>query len=349
MQNPSENAKVAVEPSIDAASELSFESLKPRLAALDKEALAASVVALLETLVAATAAAEPEISRLRRGAELNPERLPALAAGFRQAMRIRTSPEHWAADASRIAKTLSDLDTIISAASQTLHQVQGWMAAAASDPANIPALRDNSLDSLSYAVTSTLAAPGDAASTANIPAQNGPRNPEALISAGAATQPRSSSSDVDALTGLPGRASAQEMLEHMLDTSAPCHIAVFVLDRLRIIKDKYGTRASEQVLLFFGQHLAQQLTASNNVFRWSPTAFVVVFTEPLSRQQVFDQVREVALSKLLKSLELQNRSVLVQITSQWKLLAVGNRSTDALFRDIDQFVSAPQPTRAYQD
>ena len=176
------------------------------------------------------------------------------------------------------------------------------------------------------------------------PGQPPPESPASGVPAPAPTEPPHSpaiqpSSRTDALTGLPGRDDAEDVLAGICQDGRRAFAVVFCIDRFRAMEARFGRPAAEEVILFYSVHLAQGLTAGDQLFRWSGPAFLAVIERPNSIEAVRRETASLASVRLEKVLHVRARTALVIVSAAWNVLPVpGALSLDQLVRQIDSFV-----------
>lgn len=84
---------------------------------------------------------------------------------------------------------------------------------------------------------------------------------------------RSKSGVPDALTGLPGRAAGQAVLDDLRVGDA---VVMIDLDRLKATNDDAGHAAGDALLSALASHLAHGVRGDDTVVRWGGDEFVVV-------------------------------------------------------------------------
>jgi GGDEF domain-containing protein len=124
---------------------------------------------------------------------------------------------------------------------------------------------------------------------------------------------------------LPGRASAMEYLKQLWHTDPPpsnLHVALFVADSLKVIRERHGDEVASLILQDLGRKHLKDLTPTGEVFAWSPNALVLIWqhtddnrpaTDISSRlkqpceQRAFVGTRVAIFNVMLRSLVVQAR------------------------------------------
>jgi GGDEF domain-containing protein len=155
-----------------------------------------------------------------------------------------------------------------------------------------------------------------------------------------APQPDGSVNKVDALTGLPARASAESELTRVQGQTADCYLALFVVKRLALINAKFGYSRGDEVLLKVVVHLAQLLPNFNNLFRWAPCAFLTVAPPNISYKDLRSKVQTIELARLTPTLEWEGRSAMVPVVMDCRIISVKDFGTPSdLFLRLDTLAS----------
>jgi len=144
----------------------------------------------------------------------------------------------------------------------------------------------------------------------------------------------------DAVTGLRGRSSAEEMITTRIAAGKEFLVALFMLDRLASINGRFGRLVGDDILVTGAQTLAQKL-AGVTLYRWSGPAFVAVFDPSVNLAQAETRATQAAALRLEKNIEADNRSVLIVVTASCHLQRVSSKlAPDAVFRNMDSFLAA---------
>lgn len=163
--------------------------------------------------------------------------------------------------------------------------------------------------------------------------------------------PGTSAESLDPLTGLPGRDSAEAMLERLV-TQKYSYAAIFDLDRVQTIRTRYGLRGRDQLIIEFSHFLAKTLCNSDSLFRWTESSFLGVVPQSSATQETVrvEDLRKLALTRHVCDLEFGGRTALVPITFRYKLWYASGLAAGSLLEEIDSFVvqqataNAPGPS-----
>jgi diguanylate cyclase len=87
---------------------------------------------------------------------------------------------------------------------------------------------------------------------------------------------------IDALTGIPNRASYDDRIKQVFTRwqrdNIPVSVLAWDIDRFKEINDVYGHRAGDRALRVIAQHLAQHVRATDFVARYGGEEFVMILT-----------------------------------------------------------------------
>jgi GGDEF domain-containing protein len=115
--------------------------------------------------------------------------------------------------------------------------------------------------------------------------------------------------------------------------------AVFAIERLDLINARFGHEVGDQVLLFFGEHVAQALKGSDRLFRWTGPAFLALMERSEPAHKVREEISRVISRRLSKTVKIANRSVLLPVPTNWVVFdAQELRPLQRLVHSIDSFV-----------
>jgi len=152
----------------------------------------------------------------------------------------------------------------------------------------------------------------------------------------APSEPESSLMMADPLTGLPTRAYAEGELTRAHGQSGDCYMALFVVKRLALINAKFGYSRGDEVLLKVVTHLVQLLPNFNNLFRWTPCAFLTLAPPNLAYKDLRAKLQIIELARFTPTLEWEGRSAMVPVVIDCRLISVKDFDTPSeLFLRID--------------
>jgi GGDEF domain-containing protein len=147
----------------------------------------------------------------------------------------------------------------------------------------------------------------------------------------------------DPVTGLPSRAAAEEAVIAKIGAGKEFVAALFTLDRMVSINGRFGRTIGDEVLVTGARALAQKL-AGTTLYRWSGPGFAAIFDPSVNLSQAEARATQAAAMRLEKTIDAENRSVLIIITISCHLQRVsGKVAPDAVFRSMDAFLASHSP------
>jgi GGDEF domain-containing protein len=144
----------------------------------------------------------------------------------------------------------------------------------------------------------------------------------------------------DPVTGLKGRSLAEEEIKNKIRVGKDFTVALFILDRVASINARFGRLVGDDILITGAKTLAQKLSGTT-LYRWSGPAFVAVFDPSVNLTQAQFRATQAAAMRVEKSIEADNRSVLIVITASCHLQRVSIASSpEEILRKMDEFMAA---------
>lgn len=145
----------------------------------------------------------------------------------------------------------------------------------------------------------------------------------------------------DTLTGLPAKGYAEAIRAEAHSRANHSFVTAFVVERVELVSHRFGVAAADQLLLYFSQHLAQNLSK-----QWpksvsaGPGGFYQLHRQ-LGRSGEYPAgSAKCALRRIEKLIEIGERTALIPISCKWLLIPVVRETAlEALFRQINTFVS----------
>jgi len=143
----------------------------------------------------------------------------------------------------------------------------------------------------------------------------------------------------DPVTGLRQRPEAEAALVEAAQEGRRVYAVIFVIERLDLINSRFGYAAGDQILVLFSQHLAQNLSRTDQLFRWSGPAILALLERDGAPKQVREEVVRITAQRLEKTILLGTRSVLLPVGASWAMFPVGDfRPVQLLFPQFESFV-----------
>lgn len=147
----------------------------------------------------------------------------------------------------------------------------------------------------------------------------------------------------DPVTGLPGRAAAEEAITSKILAGKEFLVALYVLDRMASINGRFGRLVGDDILVTGAQALAQRLSGTT-LYRWSGPAFVAVFDPSVNLTQAESRASQASSIRVEKNIEADKRSVLILITASCHRQRVSaTLGPDAVFKNMDAFMALHVP------
>ncbi len=144
---------------------------------------------------------------------------------------------------------------------------------------------------------------------------------------------------LDPATGLPGRAAAEREFRRLSRDSTDWYAAPFVLSRYELITERFGSAAADELATFYSIHLAQNLEPEDQIFRWSPSTFVVFLRRRGSRQRVLREVSRLSAVRLERIFHVHSGTALIVISAASTVLALAEFECPAdLTRQVAAFI-----------
>ncbi len=147
----------------------------------------------------------------------------------------------------------------------------------------------------------------------------------------------------DALTGLPVRAQAVELIGTACASEQPALVAIMVIDRLQAVNAALGSEAGDQLLRYFSGYVARGLTSGDQLFRWTGASLLALVLRPAKIETLREEIRYLLDQKLEYTVRTATRSVRLPVTARWTLFPM-MASSRLLIQKIDTFASL-QPAR----
>jgi GGDEF domain-containing protein len=143
----------------------------------------------------------------------------------------------------------------------------------------------------------------------------------------------------DTVTGLPGRSGAETLLLEISQGNRPVYAVLLVVERLELINMRFGYSAGDQVLLMVSQHVAQHLSRSDALFRWSGPSLLALLERRGPPKDVREEVERVAGQRLEKTVTVVGRTILLPVAINSVIFPVADyRPVQLLFQQFDLFV-----------
>jgi GGDEF domain-containing protein len=146
---------------------------------------------------------------------------------------------------------------------------------------------------------------------------------------------------------LPSRGEAESVVDKLFsEPRQNRYAAVLVVNRIAIINARYGHAVGDQAIQAFVRYLLDHLQPDDMLFRWSGPAFLAILEREAGLADVAKEAARVGGAQLEREFELQDRSVLIPISSVFQSFPLSEeKSAEAAVRRIAQFVQKNTATQ----
>jgi GGDEF domain-containing protein len=148
--------------------------------------------------------------------------------------------------------------------------------------------------------------------------------------------------DLDPVTELPARPSAEAALAVTLSKPGRKYIGILVLDRLKSINARFGDAVGDQVLAELASHMKSSLPAGDALFRWSGPTLLAVMPRQCSIDRMRTDLNSVFGRPFQKEFTIAGRSVLIPISAAWAVFAL-IPPLATILKHVDTFVASQAP------
>ncbi|WP_409524057.1 diguanylate cyclase domain-containing protein [Nitrincola sp. MINF-07-Sa-05] len=142
----------------------------------------------------------------------------------------------------------------------------------------------------------------------------------------------------DALTGLPGRALFNELLQHTLAlsqrTKLPLALLYLDLDNLKPVNDQYGHDFGDALLVEVAQRLKQRIRAGDTIARIGGDEFVIILSEVDDVQEAQQIARELA-ALVARPIACYKRVIATSVSIGIALYPEHGQDAETLLRHAD--------------
>jgi len=121
------------------------------------------------------------------------------------------------------------------------------------------------------------------------------------------------SPEQDPVTGLSGSQLAESSLRHAIQTDSGHFAALFKVDRVDQINNKYGYVAGDRILQLCAGTLAEKLTTKDQLFRWRGPCLLAILERNANIEFVQSEVQRIASQRTEHTLMIDNRTVLLPV------------------------------------
>jgi GGDEF domain-containing protein len=144
-------------------------------------------------------------------------------------------------------------------------------------------------------------------------------------------------SDLDLVTGLPNSHAAEKAIRAAIAAGSNTYAVLLCVDRVEVINSRFGFSVGDRILMLFGQHLAQRLSKTDQLFRWRGPGFLALIDRPGPEISVRAEIARMVSARLEQQIELGGRSVLLPIGASWMLTGVANSTVEKIQQKLEAF------------
>ena len=148
--------------------------------------------------------------------------------------------------------------------------------------------------------------------------------------------------DIDPVTGLRGRSTAEAALREMSGQPGRKYIGILVLDRLQSINARFGGAIGDQVLAELARHIQRNLPPGDILFRWSGPSILVVMARQCSIDRMRLDIKPVFSKCLDREFDVGGRNVLIPVSPAWAVYGLV-APVATIVKQIDTFVANQVP------
>jgi GGDEF domain-containing protein len=145
---------------------------------------------------------------------------------------------------------------------------------------------------------------------------------------------------LDAITGLPGRAFAENLIHERFELKTDCIVGVVRVNRFSNFLTRYGQPAVDDVMKTATRQLAQRLPAGTTLCRWTQNSFVAITEISSSYAETSQLWQKVGNLKMEKNIDGDARAAFVVLTTSIlveHLRAMASKRT--LLQSVERFVA----------
>jgi diguanylate cyclase (GGDEF)-like protein len=147
----------------------------------------------------------------------------------------------------------------------------------------------------------------------------------------------------DTVTGLPGPPLAEAFIRRAIETDSGQFLALFKIDRVDQINNKYGYGAGDQILQLCARILTEKMAPKDSLFRWRGPCFLAILERNAHVEFVQSEMNRIASQRTEHTLRIDNRTVLLPVRIHVLALRLGaDTPFDAVLERLIEFQSAQQ-------
>lgn len=148
---------------------------------------------------------------------------------------------------------------------------------------------------------------------------------------------------LDPVTGLRGRAAAEQIIEERMPVAREFVMALFLINQLATINGRFGYGMGDEVVISCAHMLARRLSGAT-LYRWSGPALVAVFDASVGASEAERRARHAAAEHVNQHLNAGELSALIVASLDCQILLISPKTMKAaeIFDQIDRLI-APAP------
>jgi GGDEF domain-containing protein len=148
--------------------------------------------------------------------------------------------------------------------------------------------------------------------------------------------------NLDAATGLPGKAEAERAIRAALESPPGKFVVIAVCSRVQAVNARFGYAVGDHMLGAFAGHFKKGLSAGDQLFRWQGPALVALLERAERIDRVRTEIRRFADVKFDQTTEVGQRTVLIPISASWSIFALAP-PLEAALKQLEAFTAAQAP------
>jgi diguanylate cyclase (GGDEF)-like protein len=123
----------------------------------------------------------------------------------------------------------------------------------------------------------------------------------------------------DPVTGLPLRKIAEDAIHHGCQNPADHFVAMFCVDRVQTINQRFGYEVGDNVLRQYAEFLRKGLPVADLLFRWAGSTLVAILQRQSRVEIVRDEISSLVDEPLEITVSSAKRAILLPIASRWSV------------------------------
>jgi GGDEF domain-containing protein len=148
--------------------------------------------------------------------------------------------------------------------------------------------------------------------------------------------------DLDAATGLPGKAEAERAIRTAIESPQGKFLMIAVCSRVQAVNARFGYAVGDRILGAFAEHFKKGLSARDQLFRWQGPALAALLERAERLEHVRAEIRQFADIRFDKTVEVGQRTVLIPISATWSIFPLAP-PLDAFLKQLEAFSAAQVP------